>query len=91
MTVKDYYAYLDSNQPLPAGLSESDVSKQMYLVVSNEKTYGGYFVFRHICWHMPMMLPLIPVIFFPGMGILGPFAYGLVAKNRRCLLKKANR
>jgi predicted DCC family thiol-disulfide oxidoreductase YuxK len=84
---RNFYDYLDGPQPLPAGLTNDDVLKRMQLVERGAHAYGGYTVFRRICWSMPMMYPLIPVIFFPGMGIIGPFLYGLVAKNRKCLLK----
>jgi len=87
---KNFYDYLDSGETLPAGLTSDHVSKRMYLVEEGTDTYGGYIVFRRICWHMPMMFPLIPIIFFPGMGIIGPFLYDLVAKNRKCLLKSRN-
>jgi len=85
---RSFYDYLEKEEPLPGGLWIDQVQKRMYIVIDQEKKYGGYAVFRWICWYMPMMIPLIPVIFFPGMGILGPRLYDLVAKNRKCLGKK---
>lgn len=84
---KNFYDYIDLGAPLPAGLTTDDVLRRMYLVEDGSDAYGGYRVFRRICWHIPMMYVLIPVIFFPGMGIVGPILYDLVAKNRKCLLK----
>jgi len=84
---KNVYDYLDSGKNLPAGLTSDHVLKRMYLVENGTDAYGGYIVFRRICWHMPMMYLLIPIIFFPGMGIVGPLLYDLVAKNRKCLIK----
>jgi len=84
---KNFNEWIDRNEPLPAGLTNNDVLKRMYLIENNTDRYGGYIVFRRICWHMPMMFPLIPIIFFPGMGIIGPLLYDLVAKNRKCLVK----
>jgi len=86
---KNFYEYIDRNEPLPAGLTKDDVLKRMYLVESDGDKYGGYVAFRRICWYMPMMFPLIPIIFFPGMGILGPILYDFVAKNRKCLVKNS--
>lgn len=87
---KNFYDYLDSDKTLPAGLTSDQVMKRLYLVEGGSDTYGGYVAFRRICWFMPMMFPLIPIIFFPGMGIIGPWLYDLVAKNRKCLLKSRN-
>jgi len=87
LNYKNFYDYLDSGEMLPAGLTSDHVLKRMYLIENGTEAYGGYTVFRRICWHMPMMYFLIPIIFFPGMGIIGPILYDLVAKNRKCLLK----
>ena len=87
LNYKNVYDFLDKGEKLPAELSSDDVLKRMYLVENDTDAFGGYVVFRRICWHMPMMFFLIPIIFFPGMGIIGPILYGLVAKNRKCLLK----
>jgi len=87
----NFYDYIDRNEPLPAGLTNDDVLRRMYLVEDSTDRYGGYVVFRRICWYMPMLYPLIPIIFFPGMGIAGPLLYDLIAKNRKCLLKSANK
>ena len=83
---RDFYQYLVVGQPLPAGLSEEQVKKRIYLIESHHLS-GGYAVFRRICWHMPMMMPLIPIIFFPGMGIAGPLLYDFVARNRMHISK----
>ena len=74
-----------AGRPLPAGLIQEQVLKRVYLVENGQHAYGGYTVFRRICWQMPMMLPLFQVIFFPGMGIVGPVMYAFVARNRMCI------
>jgi len=85
---EDFYQYTDADKPLPGGLTNDQVMKRMYLVVNQQETYGGYVVFRRICWHMPMMYFLIPIIFFPGMGVIGPIMYNFVARHRKCILPK---
>ncbi len=89
LNYKNFYDYLDNDETLPAGLTSEHVLKRMYLVENGTDTFGGYIVFRRICWHMPMMYFLIPIIFFPGMGIIGPRLYDLVARNRKCLVKSS--
>jgi len=60
----------------PQGLTE------MVLELPDGKTYGGFFAFRHLCWAYPMLYPLIPFVYFPGAGILGPWIYRWIARNR---------
>ena len=51
------------------------------------KTYGGFFAFRRLVWLLPMLYGMIPIVYFPGAGILGPFIYRWIARtNRRCHL-----
>jgi predicted DCC family thiol-disulfide oxidoreductase YuxK len=82
---ENFHESITANTTIPAGLTKEQVLKRIYLVENGKNTWGGYSVFRRICWQMPMMMPLIPVIFFPGMGLLGPLMYAFVAKNRMCL------
>jgi hypothetical protein len=60
----------------PKGMSE------MKLYSTDDKTYGGFFAFRRLVWVLPMLYPVIPVVYFPGAGIAGPLVYGWVARHR---------
>ncbi len=62
--------------PGPKGMSE------MRLNFPDGKTFGGFFAFRQLAWLCPMLYPMIPIVYFPGAGILGPFVYRWVAHNR---------
>jgi len=66
-------------------LNKDLVMSQLQLLESNGVLFGGFFVFRRICFTMPMLYPLIPILYFPGMGILGPLVYQFIAKNRYLL------
>jgi len=55
---------------------------EMCLCLPDGKTYGGFFAFRRIAWICPMLYPLIPIVYFPGSGMLGPLVYRWVARNR---------
>ena len=55
---------------------------QLHLIEPDGSISGGYFVFRRISWKLPMVYPFIPVLYFPGSGIVGPMVYRWVAKNR---------
>jgi len=60
----------------PKGMAE------MKLYDTDDKTYGGFFAFRRLVWLLPMLYPMIPVVYFPGSSILGPLVYRWVAHNR---------
>jgi predicted DCC family thiol-disulfide oxidoreductase YuxK len=55
---------------------------EMRLYTTDDKTYGGFFAFRKIAWMLPMLYPMVPLAYFPGMGLIGPAAYQWVARHR---------
>jgi len=80
----DFQVIKDIKLLHPELTSELTMS-QLYLIETDGQLYGGYHVMRRICWTMPMLYPFIPIIYFPGMGIMGPIIYKFIAKNRYLL------
>ncbi len=81
---------IDFNQVQDLRTIHPDLTKelaqsQLYLIDSQEKLYSGFFAFRNLSLKLPMMFVLIPVFYFPGMNLIGPFLYSVVAKNRHLL------
>lgn len=64
------------------GLTKEQAMSQFYLIEPNGDIYGGFHVFRRICFTMPMLYPWTLLFYFPGMGFVGPAAYRFVANNR---------
>ncbi len=64
----------DLNKELAAG--------QIHCIEPDGVMYGGFSAFRRLCFNLPMLYPMLMVVYFPGMGILGPVLYRWVAKNR---------
>jgi len=60
----------------PKGLYE------MKLECPDGRSYGGFFAFRQLVWYLPMLYPLILIVYFPGAGILGPHVYRWIALHR---------
>ena len=88
----------------PAGLSWEDLDAAAYLEVKHPSSspdtmgeddirlYRGFYAFRMLTLRLPMLLPLAPLLWLPGMNRLGEAAYAWVAANRyrisrRCRLK----
>jgi len=64
-------------------LAGADFENAMFAVSSDRRVTRGFFAFRRILWESPLMWPLIPLLYFPGTGIVGPRVYAWVARNRR--------
>ncbi len=63
-------------------IAKEKAMSQFHLIEPDGKLYGGFDVFRRLCWTMPMLYPFIFVFYFPGAGVIGPALYRLIAKNR---------
>ena len=66
----------------PAGLTWSDLEQAAYLDTGDGKLRQGFFAFRKLSLRLPLLLPLAPILWFPGMGLLGAPVYRWIARNR---------
>ena len=69
----------ESKVPLqPAKLLE-----EMHLLTADRKrVYSGFKAFRWIAGRIPLLWPLLPLMYLPGVSRLGQRIYLWVAKNR---------
>ncbi|MBP9855457.1 MAG: DUF393 domain-containing protein [Candidatus Omnitrophica bacterium] len=70
-------------------LTEAACEHEMILIDEDCSIHGGFFVFRKICFSMPMLMPLALVFYFPGSGSIGPLLYQWVARHRYLFAKKS--
>jgi predicted DCC family thiol-disulfide oxidoreductase YuxK len=77
----DYHPIEDLKRLHPS-LSPEAAASQMHLIEPDGSLYGGFYALRRLCWKLPMLYPWTLIVYFPGSGILGPFLYRWVAKNR---------
>jgi predicted DCC family thiol-disulfide oxidoreductase YuxK len=69
--------------PNEAGLNEEKMIEEMHLLrPDRKKAYGGYRAVRWIAGRVPVMWPLYPLMFIPGVPFVGNIAYRWVARNR---------
>ncbi len=80
----DYHDHDDPSK-LHLSLNKEICHSQLHLIEPAGKIYGGFFIFRRLCLRLPMLYPFIPIVYFPGSGIVGPSVYRWVAKNRYLL------
>ena len=67
----------------PDGLAWHDLDRAAYLRTADGRLFEGYHAFRALTVRLPMLMPLAPLAWLPGMGALGSRAYRWVAANRR--------
>lgn len=65
-----------------AGITPEQAHSQIHLVESDGKVYGGFEAFRRLCLKFPMLYPVTLFVYLPGMGLIGPWLYRWIAKNR---------
>ena len=77
-------AYQSLSEP-PRGLAWADLERAAYLRTADGRTFQGFFAFRALSTRLPLLWPLAPLLWLPGMAALGGRAYRWVAANRRCV------
>jgi predicted DCC family thiol-disulfide oxidoreductase YuxK len=56
---------------------------EMHVVTPNRKrALAGYRALRWMAWRLPLLMPLAPLLYVPGVPWLGNKAYLWLAKNR---------
>ncbi len=98
----NWVAFQDLPVP-PEGLVWSDLANAAYLEtykrwgpsggdVRRDELYRGFYAFRMLSLRLPPLMPLVPLLWLPGVPQLGEFIYARIAANRyrisrRCRLK----
>jgi predicted DCC family thiol-disulfide oxidoreductase YuxK len=69
--------------PSPQPLVPKRLIEEMHYVPTQGTTVtAGFAAFRDIAWHIPMVWPLLPFLYLPGVPWIGQKVYLWVAKNR---------
>ena len=64
---------------------------QMEMLLATEQGWtGGFRAFRKIAQSLPLLWPLLPVFYFPGVTVIGDRLYKLIARNRYLLLGRCD-
>jgi predicted DCC family thiol-disulfide oxidoreductase YuxK len=64
-------------------LAGADFDNAMFVVTASRRVFRGFFAFRRIARAVPLMWPLLGLLYLPGSSWFGPKAYAWVARNRR--------
>ena len=74
--------YQSLEQP-PGGLTWSDLDSSAYLETESGRLHEGFYAFRALTIRLPLLLPLAPIMWMPGVGLAGVPVYRWVARHRR--------
>ena len=66
----------------PDDLSWDDLDIAAYLETGSGRLHRGFYAFRMLTLRVLLLVPLIPLFWFPGVRIAGVPVYGWMAKNR---------
>ena len=73
-------ASLPSREP---PLDPDRLLQEMHLLTPDGKhVYHGYGAFRWLAWRLPLLWPLAPLMYIPGVPQLGQKVYLWIARNR---------
>jgi predicted DCC family thiol-disulfide oxidoreductase YuxK len=69
----------------PRGLSWGDLDRAAYLDTGQGRLNEGFYAFRMLTLKLLPLTPLVPILWFPGMNLVGETVYDWVARNRHRL------
>lgn len=81
-------SYVDARdrEHLPAGprpLDPDRLLQEMHLVTPDRRrVYHGFGALRWVAWRLPLLWPVAPLLYLPGVPTLGQRLYLWVARNR---------
>jgi predicted DCC family thiol-disulfide oxidoreductase YuxK len=69
-------------------LNPDRLLEEMHLLTPNgNHVYHGYGAFRWLAWRLPLLCPIAPLMYIPGVPQLGQKVYLWIARNRFRLVR----
>lgn len=64
-------------------LKEKDLNKAMHVRFPDGRTFKGFAGFRALACNIPLLIPIAPFLFLPGISHMGNFVYARIAERRK--------
>ena len=80
-----YINFRDESDPFVASIpttQERMIAEMHVWPASRTRLHHGFGAFRFIAWRLPLMWPIVPLLYLPGVPWLGQKVYLWVARNR---------
>lgn len=68
-------------------LTREQMLTAIHLIAPGGDIVGGFFAMRRLAQYLPFMWLLLPMLYLPGMSIVGPVVYREIARRRYGLVK----
>ncbi len=72
----------DNKKRYAPDLSHETLNKEMHVRLRDGSYKKGFFAFRALTWHLPALWPLAPLLYIPGVSVIGSAAYTYIADHR---------
>lgn len=84
LSLLEFVNVRDAEQPVlrEPSVAGAPLLEQMHVLTRVGKLYGGYGAVRWIAWRLPLLWPIAPLLYLPGVTQLGDRLYRWVARNR---------
>jgi predicted DCC family thiol-disulfide oxidoreductase YuxK len=69
-------------QETSPSLSREDCLKTMHVVTAGGRIETGFDAYRSLSWSLPVLWPIAPLLYAPGLPALGRRVYSAVAARR---------
>lgn len=64
------------------GLNREECLREMHVIDKNSRIYKGFFAYRHIARYIPVLWIVLPLLYVPGISIIGDSLYRRIASRR---------
>ena len=84
-----YHSARDADHLPPSGapLNPDRLLEEMHVLTPDRRcAYAGFQAFRWMAWRLPLLWPVAPLLYLPGVPWLGNRIYRWVARNRLNLI-----
>jgi predicted DCC family thiol-disulfide oxidoreductase YuxK len=68
--------------PAAAAIDPDQLLQEMHVLTPGGRLYHGFAALRWMAWRLPLLWPLAPFLYVPGVPRLGQRLYLWVARNR---------
>ena len=77
----DFHAVEDPSR-IDRCLTPEMCQSELQLLTKDGKRHGGFYAFRRLSRILPLLWPLVPILYFPGIQTIGSAVYARIAKRR---------
>ena len=83
----DFHVVADRHRIAP-DLHYKDLNRELHIRFPDGRTCTAFRAFRALAWHLPLLWPLIPFLYIPGVAWIGKKVYHRISANRRTCTHK---